>query len=174
MDAIPEGGTRMKSRSRKVMIITAIGMIIMVANGRGDQRADEKGEMTDYLKSTRHEYNAQKETSKLESGSENHETCMIEIKTGKVNGGKEKADKEEKQRDFSRKRHTPIQYVPFRRFPVEGNPDKGMVRYENAQLPGQGANARQNAECTLAGGTLFFFLLLEKKIRGRLRWGAMT
>ena len=49
MDAPPKDGMHMKSRSRKVMIITALGMIIMIANGQRDQHADEKGEMANFM-----------------------------------------------------------------------------------------------------------------------------
>ena len=95
----------MKSRSRKVMIITVIGMIVMIEDGRGDQHADEKGKMPNYIRDIKHENRTQKEINELESRGEKHETCMIEIKTasGREAKGEAQTNKEEKQEDLSRK-----------------------------------------------------------------------
>ena len=73
MSGSSKDGTHMKSRSRKVMIITVIGMIIMIANGQGDQRTEGKEKTTNYLENIEHKYNTQKETSKLESSNGSHE-----------------------------------------------------------------------------------------------------
>ena len=43
------------------MIITVTGMIIVTANGQGDQRADEKGKATNYIEDTQHEDKIQEE-----------------------------------------------------------------------------------------------------------------
>ena len=103
MDVPMDGGTHMKSRSRKMMIITVIGMIAMTANGQRDQRADEKGKMTNHIGDIKHEDRTQKEINKLGSRNEKHETCTIEIKIGREAKGEAQMNKEEKQEESSRK-----------------------------------------------------------------------
>ena len=57
------GGTHMKIRSRKMMIITVIGMIIMIANGQEDRRAGEEGKISNDVRGIEHEKMMQKKIS---------------------------------------------------------------------------------------------------------------
>ena len=102
MSGPPKDGAPMKSRPRKVMIITVIGMIAMIARGREDQRADEKEILTTYLGDIEHENNVQSEANKLESRNESLATCMIEIKMGRKGRWEATTNKKGKQEDFSR------------------------------------------------------------------------
>ena len=82
MDESSKDGTPMKIRPHKMMIITVIGMIIMIAVGRGDQRANEKEKLSEYLGEIEYRSNAENNVNKPESRSKRHATCMIEIEIG--------------------------------------------------------------------------------------------
>ena len=106
MAAPPNEGASMRTRPRKVMIITAIGMIIMIAAGRGDQRTNEKGKLHEYLESigsrNKPEMNSNK-PCKPESRSDAQSTYMIEIESGTKERREAAMNKKGKSGDLSRK-----------------------------------------------------------------------
>ena len=91
----------MKIRSRKMMIITVIGMIIMIANGQEDQRAGEEGKISNDVRGIEHEKMMQKKTEALESSGEKQEACVNEIKNDRKTEGETNRNKEGKQKDHS-------------------------------------------------------------------------
>ena len=91
----------MKIRSRKMMIITVIGMIIMIANGQEDRRAGEEGKIYNDVRGIEHEKMMQKEIKALESSGEKQEACVNEIKNDRKTEGETNRNKEGKQKDHS-------------------------------------------------------------------------
>ena len=101
MDVSPGAGTHMKNRSRGMMIITVIGMIIMIASGREDQRAEGEGMMSNDNRRIEHVKIMQKTADALESGDEKQEACVNEIKNDREREGEADQNKETEQGDHS-------------------------------------------------------------------------